>query len=54
MIVLSEFKEPDSIIKHQQVATKAVLDKRELGVGILYITERLKLKPKTLQEKVLN
>lgn len=41
MIVLSDFKEPDSVIKHQQPATKAVMDKRDLGIGTLYITERL-------------
>lgn len=41
MMVLSEFREPDSVIRHQQVATKAVIDKQELGVGTLYITERL-------------
>lgn len=42
MIVLSEFKEPDSVIRHQQNATKAIMDKRDLGVGTLYVTERLK------------
>lgn len=41
MIVLSDFKEPDSAIRHQQNNTKAVMDQRELGVGTLYITERL-------------
>lgn len=39
-MVLSEFREPDSVIKHQQGATKAVIDKQELGIGTLYITER--------------
>lgn len=41
MIVLEEFRNPDSVIRHQQAATKAVIDKRDLGVGTLYITERL-------------
>ncbi|GLV42640.1 icln [Carabus blaptoides fortunei] len=41
MIVLSDFKEPDSAIRHQQNNTKAVMDQRELGVGTLYITESM-------------
>lgn len=43
MIVLSDFKEPDSVIRHQQINTKAVMDKRLLGTGTLFITERLGL-----------
>lgn len=41
MMVLNEFREPDSVIRHQQAATKAVIDKQDLGTGTLYITERL-------------
>lgn len=41
MMVLSDFREPDSVIRHEQPATKAVLDKQELGIGTLFITERL-------------
>lgn len=40
MIVLSDFKEPDSVIRLQQNDIKAVMDHKELGIGTLYITER--------------
>ncbi|XP_022920230.1 methylosome subunit pICln isoform X2 [Onthophagus taurus] len=40
MVVLSSFLHPDSPIRFEQRNTRAVLDKKDLGLGTLFISER--------------
>ncbi|KRT80184.1 hypothetical protein AMK59_8701 [Oryctes borbonicus] len=40
MVVLTSFVHPDSPVRFEARNTRAVLDKKDLGVGTLYISER--------------
>jgi len=40
MVILTAFQYPESPILHEQQNTRAVLDKRDLGVGTVYVSER--------------
>lgn len=41
MVVLSNFPPPADGIKHEQPSTTVHINDREIGIGTLFITERL-------------
>lgn len=41
MVIVTSFQEPESRILYQQQNTRAVLDKHDLGVGTIIVSERL-------------
>ncbi|CAG9763254.1 unnamed protein product [Ceutorhynchus assimilis] len=40
MVILNSFAHPDSNIVHQQRNVRAILNKKDLGIGTLFISER--------------
>lgn len=53
MVVLTSFQMPETPVKYEQRNTRAVLDKKDLGLGTLYISERLSLNHQKCTRKQL-
>lgn len=41
MVIINSFSHPDAPVRLQQNNVRAVLDKKDLGLGTLYICDRL-------------